>query len=209
MLIVPTQQEEVTMHHNFSLHIGKINAVGDPNNKDESNRYRVLIPEDNIVTGWLFQIKRSSIKNQDDFVYDLNQPVVIVLFENHREGFILGAFNNKNTPPKTTDKDTEQTTFSDGTIIKYDRNAHTYEIDTTQAGGKVIINGGNNGGMLIEQKAEENFNNLKSYIDEKFAAVVAGFGAIGVDGGSGLAAYNAVVIPPFVLENMEDQNAKH
>ena len=197
------------MHHNFSLHIGKINAVGDPNNKDESNRYRVLIPEDNIVTGWLFQIKRSSIKNQDDFVYDLNQPVVIVLFENHREGFILGAFNNKNTPPKTTDKDTEQTTFSDGTIIKYDRNAHTYEIDTTQAGGKVIINGGNNGGMLIEQKAEENFNNLKSYIDEKFAAVVAGFGAIGVDGGSGLAAYNAVVIPPFVLENMEDQNAKH
>ena len=200
------------MHHNLSLHIGKINAVGDPNNKDESNRYRVLIPEDNIVTGWLFQIKRSSIKNQDDFVYDIDQPVVVMLAEDHREGFILGSFNNKNTPPKTTDKDTEQTTFSDGTIISYDRRHHVYTIDLSSASGTVIINQGNNGGVLNVVPVTSAFNALQDD-GNQLKGLVDGWSPIPGDGGASLktilSGWATALFTRTQRSDIEDVKVKH
>lgn len=210
--------------HELTPRFGKIDQVGDPNKQEEAGRYRVRLADELIVTGWLFQLKMSVLNNQQDWVYDIGEPVMVFLWDDNRTGVIMGSINTSKSPNATTDKDTQQMKFKDGSYIKYNRNSHQYDISIKSGkanivaddditvksnNGTVILNDGSNNGIPIEAKIEENFNSLKTYIDEKFAAVVAGFGGIGIDGGSGLAAYNAVVVPPFNVEDMKNTKAKH
>lgn len=226
----------------MDLFYGFIDQIGDSSKDEEKGRYRVRIPSDGIVTGWLYQLKRNSLKNQEDWVYDENEPVVVVLSkrDDYRTGVILGAVNTKNSPQKETDVDIQQMYFEDESYVRYNRDTHILDvfiegddavvnltcnkgtinvkskndlkIDSTD--GKVIINGGTNKGIPILEKIENNFNNLKSYVDNQLLAISAGFNAIGTgissSGPAGNGAFTAASEPiTYTLEDMEDTNATH
>ncbi len=121
------------------LRFGKIDQIGDSSKEEEKGMYKVRLDDDDIVTGWLLQLKRNAGKNYDDFSYDENEPVAVMLCDDNRTGVILGAMNNKNTEAKETDKDIEQKYFSDDSYVKYDRKNHKYEIYVKGSGNEVNI----------------------------------------------------------------------
>lgn len=130
------------------LLFGHIDTVGDSSKDEEKNRYRVRLDEHKIVTGWIFQLKQFTLKNQQDGSFDVDEPVAVLMHEDMVNGVILGAINNANTPPKETDPDIYQMYFEDKGYVKYDRKNHKIdvyvegsnnEINVTAKEGKVNI----------------------------------------------------------------------
>jgi hypothetical protein len=74
----------------------------------------------------------------------------------------------------------------------------------------VVYNDGNNKGLLILDKVKANFDTCKQNWDILKASVAAGFGAIGIDGGSGATAFNGVIgSAQWTWQDMEDKKFKH
>ena len=209
------------------MRFGKIDQIGDPNKPEEVGRYRVHIAEENIVTGWLYQVKRSSKENQDDWVYDIGEPVVIFVQHDYRTGIIDGAINTKKSQPSTTDKDTAQMKFKDGSYIKYDRNSHEYDIyiksgtvnlksDTDfkidSANGTVIINGGNNKGMVNIVPLTQVVNNIQNDLNQ-IKSIFTAWVPVPQDGGAGLkgpaSVWASAQITPTQQSDIEDTKATH
>ena len=114
---------------------------------------RVVFHEkEGLVSGDLQIIYRTTFKNKDYQMPDIDEQVVCIFLENGLEqGFILGAVYSETdvTPANSGDKWVKK--FSDGTGIEYDRSAHkltasvngTAEITAnhTTINGDVTING--------------------------------------------------------------------
>lgn len=127
------------------LRFGIIDKIGDPNDDKQKGRYVVRLPEETdfennpLVTNWIHAGRRFAQDNHDDYTYDIGESVALLLKDDYRTGYILGAIATKANPPKVTDPDIEQKTFKDGSYVKYDRKNHLYEISITGSGNKVNI----------------------------------------------------------------------
>jgi phage baseplate assembly protein V len=85
-----------------------------------------------------------SLKNKHYHIPDVNEDVLCLFLPNGlQRGFILGSFYNVNNPPPVTSGDKEHVTFSDGTVVEYDRAAHALTVNV-QGTVNVTATGGVN-----------------------------------------------------------------
>jgi len=71
-----------------------------------------------------------SLKNKHYHIPDIGEDVVCLFLPNGiQRGFVLGSFYNVNNTPPVDSEDKEHVTFSDGTVVEYDRNSHTFMMD--------------------------------------------------------------------------------
>lgn len=89
-----------------------------------------------------------SLKNKYFHTPDVGEDVLCLFLPNGiQRGFVLGSFYNVNNPPPVTSGDKEHVTFSDNTVIEYDRSSHTLTvnvqgtINVTATGGDVVVSG--------------------------------------------------------------------
>lgn len=131
------------------LYYGNIDQIGDANKSEEKGRYRVRLNADDIVTGWIYPLKKNTKDNVDDYSYDEQEAVAVLMNENMREGVILGALNTKANPPKETDVDIQQFQFKDESYFRYDRKNHKFDVyikgsnnkvNITADGGEITVN---------------------------------------------------------------------
>lgn len=105
---------------------GKIKEIG---TDDNAGMYTVTIPDENIVTGWLTQLRMFQLEDQQDWVYAQGELVCVGFYdEEMRDGFIIGAPNSAKQKPKTTDANLIRTTYKDDSYIEYDKSAHKYTL---------------------------------------------------------------------------------
>lgn len=89
-----------------------------------------------------------SLKNKHYHLPDVGEDVVCLFLPNGiQRGFVLGSFFNVNNPAPVSSPDKEHVTFSDGTVVEYDRGSHTLTvavqgtINLTAAGGDIKVGG--------------------------------------------------------------------
>ncbi len=98
---------------------------------------RVSFDEDGIVSDWLPIAVKGSKANKHESWFDVGDFVACLMDKNIEDGVILGAIYDENNAPPVGNKDVESTTFSDGTLIKYDRSSSTLTIECV---GDVNVN---------------------------------------------------------------------
>lgn len=104
-------------------------------------RARVQFEEDGIVSDWLPMAVKSSKQNKHESWYDVDDFVACMMDEHLEDGVIMGAIYDDNNAPPIGNKDVEAKTFSDGTVIKYDRNSHTYSMELSSGGSAIVKSG--------------------------------------------------------------------
>lgn len=73
---------------------------------------------------------RGSLQNRDYWMPDPNEHVVcLFLPSGNAQGFIIGSIYSKADPSPVQDENKRHISFSDGTMIEYDRKTHTLTID--------------------------------------------------------------------------------
>lgn len=92
---------------------------------------RVSFDEDGIVSDWLPIAVKGSKENKHESWYDVGDFVACMMDNNIEDGVVLGAIYDENNTPPVGNKDVEAKTFSDGTVIKYDRSSSTLTIECT------------------------------------------------------------------------------
>lgn len=77
--------------------------------------------------------------------------------------------------------------------------------------GEIIINGGNNGGLVMLEKLEDNLNKIKQYLNNLNTAISTGLGS--TVGNAGVAAASTFTgtmsSQSLFFENMENEKIKH
>lgn len=92
-------------------------------------RARVHFEEDDLVSDWLPMTVKSSKANKHESWYDVGDFVACMMDQHAEDGVIIGAIYDDNNTPPIGNKDVEAKTFSDGTVIKYDRSSSTLTIE--------------------------------------------------------------------------------
>jgi phage baseplate assembly protein V len=92
-------------------------------------RARVHFEEDDLVSDWLPMAVKSSKANKHESWYDVGDFVACMMDQHTEDGVIVGAIYDDNNTPPIGNKDVEAKTFSDGTVIKYDRSSSTLTIE--------------------------------------------------------------------------------
>lgn len=93
---------------------------------------RVKFAEDDVVSGWLPVIQKSTLKNKSYHTYDVNEHVCCLMDENAEHGAVLGAVYSKNeTPGSVKGGDVQGVQFEDGTKVSYNRSTHELKIECT------------------------------------------------------------------------------
>lgn len=85
---------------------------------------------------------------------------------------------------------------------------------TIDCNGDIIINGGDNKGIVKIQELKDNLNSLKSYIEAMDSAISAGLTGVGAStaasGEAGAQAYSSAMIGQSInFKDMEDTKVKH
>ncbi len=104
------------------------------------DQYRVEFdgPDGPVLSGWLLRMTSRAGGDAETWHYDTGEQVLVAaLAQNLEVGVILGAVNQASHPPASTAAGVYRKTFSDGTVIEYDRN--TSEL-TVAAAGNITIN---------------------------------------------------------------------
>jgi hypothetical protein len=78
----------------------------------------------------------------------------------------------------------------------------------------IVMNGGDNGGLVVLSKMQENLDTLKTYCQALKSAIEAGLTAVGVgsaaNGGTGKAAFDSAMASSNInFKSMENTKVKH
>jgi len=96
-------------------------------------RARVKFPQEGgLESYWLQVLQRNTWSNKDNGLPDVDEPVAVLLDERGESGCILGAYYDDTNKPPNPSKDVRRITYSDGTVIEYDRSTH--KLKATVAG---------------------------------------------------------------------------
>lgn len=100
---------------------------------------RVQFPaHDNMVSFWLPVGAMNTQDNKDFYLPDMGEQVHCLMDENFENGAVLGSLPSQaDQTASGMSADIRATLFKDGTLIKYDRSAHTYTI-ALGTGGSLI-----------------------------------------------------------------------
>ena len=120
--------------HNFTATYqeGIVSAVDSTKHK-----VRCKIPAlDDLETAWLSYLTPNAGGNQFYCLPDVGELVAIILDARGEGGCVLGAIFNAQDPTPTGDSNIWMKKFSNGTIIKHDRNSGNVEVSAV---GEVLI----------------------------------------------------------------------
>lgn len=124
------------------IRVGKVSSV-DP----EKATARVAFEAQNLVSYDLRVLQLQTLQNKDYYLPDVGEHVVcIFLPTGNAEGFVMGSFYAGEDKPPVASVDKRVVSFSDGTVIEYDREAHVLKINTNgeiciEAVGNVNVGG--------------------------------------------------------------------
>jgi phage baseplate assembly protein V len=106
----------------------------------DAERCKARVQFEDSTSGWLSVLQRNTKANKDQGLPDVDEFVACMLDTGGESGCILGAvYTRDNTPPDPS-PDVRRVTFSDGTVIEYDRDASVLKV---AAVGDVYIDGSN------------------------------------------------------------------
>lgn len=115
------------------MKIGIVNAID-----QAACRVRVQFQDaDGMISDWLPVMQHKTLKDKFYFLPDLGEHVVCMMDENDEAGVVLGAIYSAADTPPANSPDLYHVTFSDGTVIEYDRSAHKLTADVK---GSVELN---------------------------------------------------------------------
>jgi phage baseplate assembly protein V len=93
-------------------------------------KVRVQFPDrDNMTSNWLPVGVRKSLEDCEYWLPDLNTQVACLMDENYEFGVVVCAIYSDADMPPISNPDLYYKKFKDGTIIQYDRLAHTLNIN--------------------------------------------------------------------------------
>lgn len=98
--------------------------------------FRVNFDGEDVVSPWMPRILPNTKSSKDEIPFDQGEHVACLMDEHGEAGVILGAIYSGADTPSVKSKTVRSTTFSDGTVIKYDTQSKELNIN---AKGKVII----------------------------------------------------------------------
>lgn len=134
-----------------------------------THRARVRLPErDDVVTGWLDVLVRSSLGDQDTALPPRGTQVAVMLDEHDESGCVLGALYSEADPPPVTDDKIRALHLRDGAKVEYDQGAHELRI-VMPSGGDVSVNV--SGGGLVKVAGAEAFVARADLTDARLAAL--------------------------------------
>lgn len=117
--------------------------------KPEDGTARVEFREDGITSDWLSIVTRGTSGNKDYFPFEIGEQVVCLMDEHCEEGEILGARYNSKDKPGESGPSVTAVKYKDGSVVKYDSDAHEFTIKVgesefvvNQVGGFRIKKGG-------------------------------------------------------------------
>lgn len=122
------------------MKIGIVNAID-----QAACKVRVQFQDaDSMVSDWLPVMQHKTLKDKFYFMPDLGEHVVCMMDENDEAGVVLGAIYSEADAPPANSPDLYHVTFSDGTVIEYDRAGHKLHADVkgdieVQATGKADV----------------------------------------------------------------------
>lgn len=105
-------------------------------------RVRVRFDDRDRVESWWLEVVQP--KTKDDRVYwvpDLGEQVACLMDARDEAGCVLGAVYSEADPPALDDGDVRAVHHKDGTVERYDRAGHVWELDATAAGTVRVVTG--------------------------------------------------------------------
>jgi phage baseplate assembly protein V len=122
---------------------------------------RVKFPQhQNLVSFWLTVIYGKTQDDKDFWLPDLGEQVACIMDQNLEDGVVLGAvYSSVDVPPAGATVNTYIKSFSDGTVIKYDRASHAL---TAALGAGGTANVAAPGGMTLNGVTIDTNGNVHS-----------------------------------------------
>lgn len=115
-----------------NLKFAEVSAVD-----SSTGKVKVDFIEDGITSDWLPVMVRNTKDNKHFYLPDIGEHVAALMDEHLERGVIMGAiYSTKNTPGTEAAVGVEAVEFSDGTVVKYDRNTSEMSVDCA---GDVVI----------------------------------------------------------------------
>lgn len=103
---------------------------------------KVYFAEDNHVTDWLPMLVKTSMKDKESWILNINEHVCVVCNEFLEEGVILGAIHSDPEPADDGAAPSKfRKVFEDGSILEYDKSEHKL---TAAIKGDVLISADGN-----------------------------------------------------------------
>ena len=97
---------------------------------------KVFFKEDGLPSDWLPVLVRTSMKDKESWILNINEHVVCLCDEYLEDGVILGAIHSDPEPPDSGAAASKfRQVFEDGTYVEYDKESH---ILTANVQGSVI-----------------------------------------------------------------------
>ena len=127
-----------------------------------THRVKVKLPDrDNIISGWLEVVVRSSHGDQDQGMPQKGNQVACLFDEKDEAGCVLGAVYSKVDAPADASEDVRRFAFEDGGVVEYDKGSHTLRI-TIGAGFLELA--GNAEAVAMAGKVLDAFTSLSTAI---------------------------------------------
>lgn len=118
--------------------------VGVVTEVEDKSRVRVKFEDRDDLPSYSLQvIQMNSKDNKDYWLPDIDEPVLCLFLPiGIEQGFVVGAYYPDTLESPETSKDVRSTTYKDGTVVRYDREAHSMTIDIPESGNLAItVNG--------------------------------------------------------------------
>ena len=119
-------------------------------------------------TGWLFIPQLLTHGDKSSNIYEIGTEVAALTTETFDEGCIIGAVYNKTDTSPTNDKNLKTIIFSDGSLIEYNKETHTFTLnikgninisaETVTINGDLKVNGNVSDTKGTMQAIREKYN---------------------------------------------------
>lgn len=126
---------------------------------------KIYFEEDNLVTDWLPILVRTSMKDKESWILNVNEHVACMVDTCCEEGVILGAIHSDPEPADSGAGPSKfRKVFEDGTYLEYDKENHTL---TANVQGDVKITAAKTitANATIEADIESPVINLKGTVN--------------------------------------------
>jgi phage baseplate assembly protein V len=84
--------------------------------------------EGGLESYWLQVLQGNTFANKDNGLPDVGEAVAVLLDDKGEAGCVLGAYYDDTNKPPSPNKDARRVTFSDGSIVEYDRVTHKMKV---------------------------------------------------------------------------------
>lgn len=118
--------------------------VGTVTSREPKSRVRVEFKDRGNLQSYSLQVLgKNTLENKDNWMPDIDEPVICLFLPiGIEQGFVVGSYYPDNIEHPDSNLERRGVTFKDGTIVRYDREAHSLEVNIPESGNLAItVNG--------------------------------------------------------------------